>query len=191
MQRNLKKLGKQPDPVLEVIKDYKLNLGTVLEVGAANGWRGRELYKYNKITGYRGIDPCAEIPTNELVTGVMYGTADNLGYWRDNTFNTVIYGFCLYLCDPEDYCNIVAEGNRVLRDGGYLIIYDFYPHYNHKRPYKHKKGLWSYKMEFSDLWLGNPTYHLYARRVYGDEPDDQTAVTILKKNIKIAFPEKK
>lgn len=179
-KRNKKRIQKDNDPVIHAIKKYKILPTSVLEVGCANGWR---LLQLKEEFGCRvdGVDPGTYAPN------FWNGTADELNlYWTKNTFDVVVYGWCLYLCDPEDYFKIADQGDRVLRDGGFLIIYDFCTEAPYRVPYKHKEGLFSYHYDFSKLWLAHPAYSLYGRTV-----QDETCVTILKKNMKTAFPEEK
>lgn len=179
LKRNIKKIGKGPDPVLEAIQDYKIAPKAALEIGCANGWRLDALEeKYSCFI--RGLDPHAG-----KHPAVMAGTADYLP-WTDQGFDLIIYGWCLYLCDPEDYFTIVAEADRVLENEGYIVIYDFCTDRPYKVPYKHKEGVFSYHYDFSQLWLAHPHYKLYGRTV-----QDETCVTIIRKNIQKAFPEER
>ncbi|SRR6266576_2752198 len=102
-------------------------------------------------------------------------------------YDLIIFGFCLYVCDPEDLQLIVHEADNSLVDGGYLVIQDFDPEHPHKVPYHHKDGLFSYKMDHSRLWLANPAYSLVSKTVI----PDGTAVWVLKKNIAAGWPEEK
>jgi hypothetical protein len=87
----------------------------------------------------------------------------------------------LYLCDPADWFRIVAEGDRVLTDGGHLIIQDF-PDVSRPfaRKYTHRDGVLSYHMRFSDLWQTHPWY----QRVYGCGRGVDEYVTVLRKDTK-------
>lgn len=184
LARNRSKITSANDPVLDALEQYKIIPAKVLEVGCANGWR-LDALKKKYGCAVEGIEPGQSEKADSLVP-VQYGTADDLISWRGETFDLVIYGFCLYLCDPEDYFHIVAEGDRVLKDGGHLVVYDFCSELPYKIPYKHKKGLFSHHYDFSRLWLGHPAYSLYGRTV-----QDETCVIILKKNLKNAFPEER
>ncbi|MGB6911936.1 MAG: hypothetical protein WBE42_04170 [Pseudolabrys sp.] len=53
-------------------------------------------------------------------------TADDLSAFGPDTIDLLIYGWCLYLCDREDLFKIVTEGDRILKDSGYLVVYDFH-----------------------------------------------------------------
>lgn len=180
LKRNINKLSDGADPVCHALVNYKIRPERVVEIGCANGWR-LEILK-ERGWSVAGVEPGLPV---EYDGYILRGTADDIPF-KTLTFDLVIYGWCLYLCDPEDYFKIVAEGDRVLDDGGHILIYDFYTQHPHKNKYKHKEGLFSYKMDFSKLWLGHPAYCVVGRTIMGDG-DSCTAVTILKKNMKGAF----
>lgn len=179
LQRNLGRYDDSTDPVLGAIQKYKLKASKVLEVGCADGAR---LHVMERMWGSdtRGVDPGARMvgPTR-----IVRGTADDLSVINDVGVDIVIYGWCLYLCDPSDYFGIASEGDRVLKDGGHIVVYDFCTETPYKVPYKHKEGLFSHHHDFSKLWLGHPAYSVVGRTV-----QDETCVTILRKNLKNAFP---
>ena len=180
LERNQDKLTGTNDPVMEAIKLSGINPNSVLEIGCSNGWRLRLLEKRYKCMT-TGVDPAPMLTGN-----IMRGTADILPI-NTLTFDLVIYGWCLYLCDREDLFMIAAEGDRVLQEEGFLIIHDFHPTYSHKRKYKHKEGLFSFKMDHAQLWLANPSYSLYRRYMHGSGVE-QTSVTILKKDSSKGWP---
>lgn len=188
LSRNEDKLPVKDDPVLEAIDKLLVKPMFVLEVGCANGWRLIELRKrYGCVC--EGIDPGINVRNACFIgdfVNLKHGTAEKLNYHK-GMFDAVIYGFCLYLCDPEDLFRIAAEGDRVLADGGYLIIYDFYSPYAYSKPYKHKAGLFSHKMDFSKFWLCHPAYRIVTQKPYG-AGDDTTIVTVLQKQMKNSFP---
>lgn len=181
LDRNVGKLTGESDPVIEAINKYQIKPESILEIGCANGWRLELLRKKFWCIAW-GVDPGANPSFHK---NILRGTADRTGAGTE-CFDTVIYGWCLYLCDPEDYFRIVMEGDRVLRDGGYLIIHDFCTDHPYKLPYKHKSGVYSHHYDFSRLWLSHPGYYLYGQTV-----QDETCVTILQKKMKTAFPVEK
>jgi ubiquinone/menaquinone biosynthesis C-methylase UbiE len=192
LKRNEHKLNLTDDPVLDSIKANLLHPKTVLEIGCANGWRLVELEKQYQCQCL-GIDPAVtSSPPNSKVV-LHRGTADDLWSFKDGSIDLLIYGFCLYLCDPQDYFTIAREGDRVLADGGYLVIYDFDmrtaigPYACH---YKHKPGLLSYHMRWETLWAWHPAYCVQSVHLTG-EGDDATQVTLLKKDMHNAFPVRK
>jgi SAM-dependent methyltransferase len=177
--RNNLKPRPEPDPVVEAIADLGIKPINVLEVGCGNGQRLTYLAGQYHLSSFYGIDPAAKD------YGLIYrGTADDLLDFHRNQFDLVIYGFCLYLCDPEDYFNIAREGDRVLSDGGYIIIHDFCSADPFKRPYKHKPGIYSHHMDFERLWSWNPNY----RPVRCYQTEKEEVVSVLKKDSEQAFP---
>jgi SAM-dependent methyltransferase len=184
------------DPLLRVLRDADVCPSDVLEVGAGNGWR---LSSLSKTAGARchGIEPSAEAvaagrradPTLNLIEG----TAERLPF-QDSAFDLVMFGFCLYLCDPADLFRIAGEADRVLKDGGHVAIYDFYAETPYRRTYSHAPGLFSHKMNFARLFDWHPAYRVTRQDVLlhpggsADNPDDQTAVTLLRKDLVHAFP---
>ena len=188
--RNFWKMEDQAknDPVRDILKQHVSvrEVRAVVEFGCANGWRLNYLNEYYGWYAL-GVDPSmgaiangtSRFPNIKLHRGTM--TAHPV---HANTMQLVIYGFCLYVCDPEDLCEVVAQGNNILEDGGYLIIHDFDGDFPHSVPNKHVEGLMTYKMDWSQLWLANPAYRLVEKVVI----PDGTAVWLLKKDQGKAFP---
>lgn len=184
LDRNKDKLPPDRDPVIDIIETAGISPHNVLEVGCGNGWRIDILAeKYGCSTW--GIDPVVTPEMGRKHGSIFTGAADKIGF-RDSSFDLVIYGFCLYLVDREDLFKVAAEGDRVLKDGGYLIIQDFMPIAPYKVKYKHKDGIFSYKMDYSKLWLANPTYSLFG--VATSNPVDDVGVIVLQKDINNGWP---
>ncbi len=179
LERNRPQLPVEDDPVLAALDGTAITPGDVLEIGCADGWRLMELKKryHCRVTG---IDPGIN-PATIKHPSLFVGTADDLPFAQ--SFDLVIYGFCLYLCDREDLFRIVAEGDRVLKDGGHLVVFDFRPPSPRSRAYHHRDGVISYKMDHSKLWLANPAY----ASVY-EHSSNGLGVSILKKDLAGAWP---
>lgn len=181
-ERNKNKLPPEHDPVMEIIEKVGITPNHVLEVGCGNGWRLDKLWE-TYACNTTGIDPFSD----RLFSRGRYvikGTAAALP-GRRNEFDLIIYGFCLYLVDREDLFKVVAEGDRVLQDGGYLIIHDFFVMMDpYKRKYEHKDGVFSYKMNYFKLWTANPAYQV----IETIRPDDDTVVHLLKKDVDKGWP---
>ena len=121
------------------------------------------------------------------------GTADELPY-DDASFDVVWFGFCLYLVDRTLLMRTVSEADRVLRDGGVLAIVDFEPEAPCARPYSHRPGLLSYKMDHSRLFLANPAYVLAEKHAtshttgrWEHDPQERVALTICRKDLEHAY----
>lgn len=176
--RNVDCMGKD-DPVTPALVDAGIRPRRVLEVGCGNGWRLVKLFEMFECAVF-GIDPGAE-----KGSWIGRGQAADLGWWDDGFFDLVIFGFCLYLVDPQDYFKAVSEADRVLADGGHLVIHDFpKPERPWRTPYKHREGVFSHHVHFPDLWLSHPAY-----KVISENPDG--SVTMLHKNLRTAFEERK
>lgn len=71
------------------------------------------------------------------------------------------------------------------------MIYDFFSPTPLKREYRHYTGLYSYKMDYRNLFLWHPAYACYSHHVFHwlkkvptDDAQDWAAVSILRKNMK-------
>src|SRR6267154_2712557 len=118
LDRNRALIGR--DPVSEAIDHLGLKPQRVLEIGCANGWRLAALRgKFD--CEVHGVEPSMQGCIEAAVRGVTVWriTAESLPAGNE-TYDLVIYGFVLYLCDPVDLFSIVKESDRVLKDKGYV-----------------------------------------------------------------------
>lgn len=185
------------DEVVKAIQKLKLPINNVLEIGCADGSR---LDYLNRVMGLQctGVDVsfsaiesgCISFPNIKLEVC----SADNLNF-KNSSFNVVIIGFCLYLCDREDLFTIAKEVDRVLSDNGVLIINDFHPLQPYKKAYVHSDGIYSFKMDYSRLFTWNPIYTKIYQKIYNHDGtyniqsiDDRISVVTLHKSIDNAFP---
>ncbi len=174
----------EADPVAAAINCLKLKPKRVLEVGCSNGWR---LAWLRDTLGCEvmGVEPSMQAALDAATrrVPVIQATASTLVV--SESFDLVIYGFCLYLTDPDDWLTIAAEGDRALNDGGHLIIHDFGDCYASMplfaESYKHREGIRSYHYDFSKLWLGNPRYRRIAHNLVHHGEGQVDAVSVLKK----------
>lgn len=177
--RNLGSLGKY-DPVTPLIEELQIKPKCVLEVGCANGWRlDRLRSKYDCIVV--GIEPSmkAGVDGARLRVPIHQMTASTLPV-TPGGYDMIIYGFCLYLTDPEDWFAIAAEADRALAPNGHIIIHDFAvetPAAIRAKPYEHRQGLMSYHYDFPRLWRNHPLYR-QVRCITGQHDD---VVTVLRK----------
>jgi SAM-dependent methyltransferase len=173
------------DPVIEAILPLE-GEEDIVEIGSGRGMRIATLAGHT--TGSCiGIDPSSKAIAYSSHTYSPYnvwfyeGTALN---FPPHDCDILIYGFCLYLCDPEDLSGIVAVGDSTLRDKGLLVIQDFDPDHTHRVAYHHRVGIFSFKMDWSQLWLANPAYTLVNKVTQSDG----TAVWVLKKDVLAGWP---
>lgn len=181
-----------PDPVLDAINYCAITPKHVVEIGCGDGWRLEELWNRYKCrcVGFDASRKAIATAESRRNWHIGYRLDPYEGYLSAGLKGVVdlfIFGFCLYVYDREDLFSLVMHTDEQLVDGGHIVIHDFFPDYPHKRPYKHKDGLWSYKQDYSKLWLGNPAYRLEHCTVIGNE-DDRTGVAVLKKDMAKGWP---
>jgi ubiquinone/menaquinone biosynthesis C-methylase UbiE len=187
----------QFDHVDKEILEHLPPESNILEIGCADGRRlarvQRTLGSYSKLVG---IDPSTAAIQEGLAKfeglDLRVGTADDLP--ANETFDSVILGFCLYLCDRALLSKIVSEVDRVLIDSGTLIIVDFDPPHPRKRQYRHHEGLWSYKMDYSTLFTALPHFSQSSKKSMSHQGADweqsegeRIAVWVLKKHIDAGY----
>tara|TARA_B100000427_G_scaffold178652_1_gene148663 strand:- start:445 stop:885 length:441 start_codon:yes stop_codon:yes gene_type:complete len=118
---------------------------------------------------YYGVDPSTKSVKfcRDNNIKAFTGSADNLDF-KSNYFDIVIYGFCLYLCDREDLPKIFNEANRVLKKKSWVIILDFFSHKEISKPYKHFKGITSYKCDYRKMFDVN-LFTCYSHKIFDHE----------------------
>lgn len=157
---------------------------SVLEIGCADGWRLNQLEKRYECK-CQGIDasPVAlQIGRCKYpVLGLQDGFADSLPY-EDNEFDLVIFGHVLYCCN--NLFKVASEGDRVLKNDGYMVIFDFYPEVPHYNVSVDDKTLCTYKMDYSKMYSWHPDYTIVHRNIFVEKDNlagDKLEVVVLKK----------
>ena len=115
------------------------------------------------------------------------GTAETLPF-PNASFDIVLFGFCLYLCDRDDIFRIACEADSVLRAPGWLGILDFHSTKPSSRGYAHMLGIYSHKMDYRRLFDWNPQYTCMSHQLMHhldnsvtDNEDEWNAVSFLRK----------
>jgi SAM-dependent methyltransferase len=161
---------------------------SILEIGCGEGSRLHHLAQAGRHR-VAGVDPSTEAVARARTHGVaaLQATADELPY-DTGSFDIVIFGFCLYLCDDADLFRIAAQADRVLATPGWLLILDFEAASPVYRPYHHFPGLRSRKMDNKAMFLWHPAYTLasYEKFDHGthrwtDDPGDWVSLACLRK----------
>jgi SAM-dependent methyltransferase len=150
------------DPPIRLISLYAIVPERVLEIGAANGFR---LAAIHERTGAEAVvvEPSAQAVLNgkasfPFITFIR-GTASSVPL-RD-PFDLVIVNFVFHWIDRRSLLRSVAEMDRLVRDGGYLLIGDFLPANQLQVPYHHLEGekVYTYKQNYAELFLASGLYH--------------------------------
>jgi SAM-dependent methyltransferase len=160
----------------------------ILEVGCGEGRRLSWLAGHLRAEVH-GVEPSTMAVEQACLRGVQVvrGTADRLPY-GDATFDIVVYGFCLYLCDRQDLFQIAQEADRVLKPDAWLVINDFFATTPVRREYHHRPGIFSYKMDYRKLFDWHPSYTCFAHKIgphgqagFTDDNGEWVATSILRK----------
>ena len=170
---------------LRLLDLYHLDPLVVVEVGCAGGHRLAALADPSASgRGYGrtciGVDASAEAiadgreryPYLEL----HHGLATSLPL-RDDLADLCIASYLLHWIGRESLLLAAAEIDRVLKVGGHLLVADFAPGYPTQVAYKHKPGLWTWKLpdSYAGLWTSTGRYREIARVTYDhDNREDRT-----------------
>lgn len=143
----------------------------ILEIGCCSGYNLRYLQEKlgDKIEmKANGIDPSLKaIEEGNLAIDNKYkeciklqqGTSDHLPF-EDESMDIVLIGFCLFWVDRKYLFKSISEADRVLRNGGIIVLEDFDTAIPYKRENVHNKDAYTYKMNYAKLFLANPQYYL-------------------------------
>lgn len=177
------------DPVSQHVSRLALpRRSRVLEIGCGDGSRLGYLAATHG-WDVAGVDPSQKAVTKARERGIPaeQRTADRLGFGTAS-FDLVIFGHCLYLCDDADLFMIAAEADRVAASASWIVALDFEAQGPVYKPYHHLPGIHSRKMDYKSLFLWHPSYTLadygkYAHQglSWTDDPDEWISVATLRK----------
>ncbi len=154
------------DKVISLITEYNLNPNKVLEIGCSGGYRLNAIHRLFPSSKVFGIDPSEK--ANEYCTSqypnvsFKRGTADDLSHLENESIDIVIVGFVFYVVDRNIFFKVVSEIDRVLKNGGILIIVDFFSETALKNTYEHIKefSAFSYKQNYDEVFTASKLYYL-------------------------------
>lgn len=178
------------DPVLAAVRRISSvsPVRAVLEIGCGAGQRSAAIAAETGAS-VSGIDPSSEAVAYARGLGVdaHVATADTLPFGMGH-FDLVLFGFCLYLCDRNDLFRIASEADRVLASPGWLLIHDFFAPEPISKPYHHRQGVTSFKMDYRRLFDWHPSYaclshdvHDHSTGAITDEKAEWVALSVLRK----------
>ena len=193
---------KERDRVLSLIKEYKLAPKNVLEIGCSAGYRLNAIKTSFEGCSVFGIEPSKEAINygKQQYPGVNFinGTADDLSSMEDESMDVVVVGFVFYVIDRNIFFKVVAEIDRVLKNGGILIIVDFFSETALKNVYQHIKDFsaFSFKQNYDEVFTASKLYYLLDKSTWNhsekvldatDNYHDKYSVTLLKKDISASY----
>lgn len=179
--RNREKEQDPPDYVLRRI-DRMLRLldgngvhpARVLELGAAGGLF---LSRLQKEYGAEclGIEPSLEAvqfaKEKHDEIDMRQGVASDLPADKTSYFDLVVLKGVLCWIGREELLRSVAEVDRVLADGGHLLIADYLPEYPTKNRNSHvdEEDIYCYKIDHSKIFLDTHIYTVIGGETYFDQ----------------------
>lgn len=178
--------------IQEILSIQKIEVNRkliILEIGCGNGYRLDWLQNNTNAICY-GIEPSKKAVEVAMSNGlqVRQGTADLLPFEK-NSFDIIVFGFCLYLCDREDLFKISAEADRVCKNPGWIIIQDFYKSNYKTKDYHHLDGLKTFKMDYRSVFTWHPFYECTNHKIidhelhnYNDIENNWIAISTIRKN---------
>ena len=167
-ERNKKNLPSHNIRFIEnfILKNFKKR-SYLLEIGCGEGKLLESLSKKKRFALY-GVDPSKKainfLKKKNIGIQSSVGTADDLNF-NDNFFNIVVFGFCLYLVDKSLLFKVAFEADRVLKNNGFILIYDFFQKKSKTYKYIHHKKILTHKMNFSKIFSWNPNYKILIKKV--------------------------
>ncbi len=158
------------DMVIKVLNEYSAEPNRVLEIGCSAGHRLQKIASNFRNVQATGIEPSDEAilygKKNFPSINFIKGTADDLSFLSSASFDLVVIGFVLYVVDREMLFKVIAETDRVLEDGGILMIVDFFSEKPLRNSYQHinEFNAYSYKQNYEEIFTASKLYHLLDKR---------------------------
>lgn len=154
----------EEDLPLELIKRNNLKIKKVAEVGAYNGFRLAFLAQnYDcKSVAFEPSQKAIEDGKDRYpYITFCCNTASKLDA-DDASFDMVIVSFVFHWIDRKTLLRSASEIDRILADGGWLIISDCLVEYPQRSRYHHlqKQEVWTYKQSYEDIFIATNCYTL-------------------------------
>lgn len=167
--KNVKYDGEH-DVVIKVLKEYNQQPKRALEIGCSTGYRLDAISKLLQCPDVTGIEPSQQAIDLGRSTyphvHFVHGTADDMSSLPAASFDLIIIGFVLYVVDRDILFKVVAETDRLLKDGGLLIIVDFFSEKPVRNPYQHIQEIeaFAYKQNYDEMFTSSKLYHVIDKR---------------------------
>ncbi|WP_264553423.1 class I SAM-dependent methyltransferase [Flavobacterium sp. N2038] len=193
----IKKYDSNKDRVITLIDEYNLNPKKVLEIGSSAGYRINALKSRYKECEVYGIDPSEKAieygRRHFSDVNFIHGTADNLESLENHSIDIVIVGFVFYVIDRDILFKVISEIDRVLKNGGILIIVDFFSEKSLKNVYEHINEFtaFSFKQNYEEIFTSSKLYYLLDKSTWNhtekvldatDNYYDKYSISLLKKD---------
>ena len=190
------------DEVINLISQYNLKADSILELGSSAGYRLHalnEIYPSSDITGLEPSKLAIEFGLkNYPRVNFIHGTADDLTCFKDNSIDLIIVGFIFYVIDRNLLLKVISEIDRVLKNGGVIIVIDFFSEIPVKNVYEHISEIqaFSYKQNYEEIFTASKLYYLIDKSSYShidrlkDSSSDyfnKYSISLLKKDLEASY----
>jgi ubiquinone/menaquinone biosynthesis C-methylase UbiE len=160
----------EKDFVVKVLREYNGAPKNVLEIGCSTGYRLEGIRNQFPGSKVSGIEPSSEAIAKGKKdfpqVSFFKGTADDMAMFESKTFDLVIIGFVLYVVDRDILLKVISETDRVLSDGGTLMIIDFFADKPVRNPYQHIQDMeaFAFKQNYDEIFIATKLYHTLDKR---------------------------
>lgn len=187
----------EQDTCLRLLDIYGLRPQRVLEIGASNGYRLAALaerYDCRAVAVEPSVAAIEDGQARYSAVEFHHGTAAAVPLVGE--FDLVIVNFVLHWVDRRNLLRSVAEVDRCLEDGGFLLLGDFAPVGFSRTPYHHDPGLFTFKQDYAALFRASGLYHPVAMLGGGHGggldatagEQDRVATWLLRKSLESHYP---
>jgi ubiquinone/menaquinone biosynthesis C-methylase UbiE len=195
---SIEKYDPKKDKVIDLIKEYNLETDAVLEIGCSGAYRLNGILSELGHGKMFGLEPSGKAVAygkqNFPGIEIIQGTADNLEAFKSNSMDLIIVGFVFYVIDRDIVFKVISEIDRVLKNGGTLLIVDFFAETPLKNEYEHIKNFkaYSFKQNYEEIFTSSKLYYLLSKTTLHhvtfapDASDDyynKISLSLLKKDV--------
>ena len=190
------------DRVITLIREYDLKPEAVLEIGCSAGYRLNAISSLYKGCSVYGVEPSEKAieygKQNFPDVNFLHGTADDLKDLEKDTIDVIVVGFVFYVIDRSILLKVISEIDRVLRNGGILIIVDFFSENSLKNVYEHIQDFtaFSFKQNYDEVFTASKLYYLLDKSTWShsnktldatNNYHDKYSISLLKKDIEASY----
>ncbi len=191
------------DPVLTLLEEAGLRPEAALEVGASNGYRMNALgerYGCRATAVEPSADAIADGRARFPKVTFHQGIASRIPIEGEGLFDLIVINYVFHWVARSALLRSVAEVDRLLKDGGHLILGDFLPDGPQRVRYHHlpDADVWTFKQDYAQLFVGSNLYrtikfvdhdHDDPRRTTGVDPRSRARVSLLRKSLQQYYPD--
>lgn len=183
------------DPVLHLLDMYRVAPSAVLEIGCSDGWRLAEIARRTPCRVV-GVEPSAAAITHGKNThpNVLFHQGIAAALPVEESFDLVIVNYVLHWIARDTLLQSIVEIDRVVKDGGFLLIGDFSPDRAQKNPYHHRpdQDMYTYKLDYPSIFVSTGLYRIVGHITFDHgtheylgtvEGDKRGACTLLRKSL--------